>query len=415
MGILTRMMETRASIEDPRVPISEPGVLAQLFGDAFKAASGITVTVEKALSVPSFWGGTNFISSTIAALPLQVFRLAGDSREAAKNDPLYGLLHDVVNEDKLTSYKWRKMQMMSVFTEGRAFTYIERNRAMRTKNLWPLDPSTVTVKRADNRTFYEVKDGGRKKIEYESGEILDLPFMLAKDGISHRAPVSTLKNALALAIALEEYASRFFQNGGVPPLVMQGPATSSGAIDRATSSVDDAIRRANDENKAVLYMPPGHELKPLAFNPEQGQLIEARKFQLQEIARILGLPPTFLQDLSHGTFSNTEQQDLHFVKHTLTQWLEMWEQELNAKLVAGTSRTVEFNSDGLLRGDFKSRMDGYGVAVQNAIRTPNEIRQKENLPPEAGGDRLFIQSGTVPIMDMGQTGAVNTGETEDAE
>ena len=113
--------------------------------------------------------------------------------------------------------------------------------------------------------------------------------------------------------------------------------------------------------------------------------------------------PIFLQDLTHGTLSNTEQQDLHFVKHTLSQWIKAWEQECNLKLFGPRNRArfVEFNVDGLLRGDFRTRMEGYAKAIQNAINTPDEVRAMENWPRKGGdADKLHIQGATVPLGDQ---------------
>ena len=409
------MIEQRASIENPSVPLSHPDVLALIFGDAFKSSTGITVTTEKALGVPTVWAAVNLIADTIATLPLQLFHKPADgAAEVAKSDPLYTLLHDVVNEDKLTSFKWRKLLMTTALTGGRAYTYIERNKAQRAVNLWPLDPANMEIKRADNRTRYHFKDDG-KPIVYEAGDILDIPFMLATDGLSHRSPIATLKNALGLAIAMEQYASRFFQNGGVPPLALEGPQASSGAVSRATTAIEDAVKRAIEENRNILYMPAGHKLAKIAFNPEEAQLIKARAFQLLEIARIYGVPPVFLQDLTFGTYSNSEQQDLHYVKHTISHWLKLLEQEINAKLFSSGNRKrfAEFNVDGLLRGDFKTRMDGMAAGVQNALRTPNEGRAKDNLKPLPGGDQLFINSASVPIDGLEAGGEGNEGDDDE--
>jgi HK97 family phage portal protein len=127
------------------------------------------------------------------------------------------------------------------------------------------------------------------------------------------------------------------------------------------------------------------------------QLLELQRFSIEQIARIYSLPPVFLQDLTHGTFSNTEQQDLHFVKHTVKRWVEQFEQEMNLKFFGrGSDFYVEFNVDGLLRGDLKSRMEAYAVSIQNAIRTPDEIRAIENLPAKGAND-LLIQGATVPL------------------
>lgn len=406
-----RKRERRTSLEDPRVSLSDPGALAKLLGEAWMSATGEEVTPDKALGVPAVWCAVNFISGTIAALPLQLFRGDGSDRVLAKQDPLYAILHDEVNDDHLTSFKWRKMMMVTTLMTGRSFSFIERNKAGRVMNLWPLEPQKTTVRRSDGRTFYDYQRTESQKVTYTAGEIIDIPFLLRADGVHHENPTQRLKNALALAIAMEIYAAKFFLNGGVPPLAMNGPAATEAAIRRTKEDVMGAVRRSNKANANVLYVPSGFELKPVGFNPEQGQLTEARLFQLQEIARIYDLPPIFLQDLSKGTYSNTEQQDLAFVKHTLTQWIELWEQEFNAKLFSRRNRQnfVEFNLDGMLRGDFKTRMDGYGVAIQNGIRTPDEVRDLENLPRKGGpADKLHIQGATVPLGQQLQRGAEPT-------
>ncbi len=406
-----RKREQRASLEDPRVPLSDPGALAALLGEAWMSATGEEVTPERALGVPAVWCAINFIAGTIAALPLQLYKGDGEDRQLAKADPLYSILHDVVNDDQLTSFKWRKMAMASTLLTGRSFTFIERNKAGRVMNLWPLVPKHTTIRRNGGKTVYEYQQSETTKVTYSASEIIDIPFLLHADGVCHENPTQRLKNALALAIAMEVYAAKFFQNGGVPPLSVQGPAASQPAMKRTKEDVLGAVKRSNKENANVLYMPTGFELKPVGFNPEQGQLTEARLFQLQEIARIYDLPPIFLQDLSKGTYSNTEQQDLAFVKHTLTQWLELWEQELNAKLFSRRNRQnfVEFNVDGLLRGDFKTRMDGYSTAIQNALLTPDEARALENRPAKGGpADKLHIQGATVPLGQQVQRGAEPT-------
>lgn len=401
------------SLENPRIPLSS----AEAWNDVFQrwvSVAGIKVGTAEALSVPAFMCGVRFIAGTIAALPLQVFRETDQGRELAKRDPLYSIVHDVVNDDVLTSYKWRFAAMASVLTVGRSFTFIERNAARRVMNLWPLEPQKTTVVRREGRTFYEYQDTPTKKVTYGADEIIDIPFFLNPDGITHVAPVERLRDTLGLAIAMEQYASRFFQNGGVPPLAMEGPPAGEAALKRAKADIWSSIRRSNKESANVLYMPTGHKLVPVGFNPEQGQLIEARLFQLQEIARVLNLPPTFLHDLSHGTFTNTEQQDLAFVKHTLTQWLELWEQELNAKIFSRRNRSnvIEFNVDGLLRGDFTTRMNGLAQGIQNAILTPDEARELLNRPTKGGdAENLHIQGATVPLGQQLQRGTTPASPT----
>lgn len=392
-----RIEEVRASLEDPRVPLSDVNAWRTLLQD-WHGVAGVVVTAETALEVPAVWCAVNFIAGTFASLPLQLFARKDESRETATKDPLYSILHDAPN-DEWTSFSWRKYSMVNTLLHGRALTFIERNKAGRVMNLWPLDPTKMTIKRVGGKKSYEYEDGNRK-VTYAANEIIDVPFMLKADGLTHVDPVSKLRGAVGLALALEQYAQKFFANGGVPPLALYGPVGSPAAASRASTDVTQAIKDANAERRNVLIMPTGHELKPVGVDPQKSQMEEARRFQVIEIARLFDIPPVFLQDLTNGTFSNTEQQDLHFVKHTLRQWLKAWEDEMNLKLFAPRNRTkfVEFNLDALMRGDFETRFNAYGQAIQNGINTPDEIRTMENWPAKGGpADKLYIQGATVPL------------------
>jgi HK97 family phage portal protein len=169
---------------------------------------------------------------------------------------------------------------------------------------------------------------------------------------------------------------------------------------RAQADIKRSVDAAKNANEPIFPIPAGYTLNAVGLDPAKGQMIEARRFQVEEIARAFQLPPVFLQDLSRATFSNAEQQDLHLVKHLIGQWAQALEGEMNLKLFGrgNNSRFIEHNLDGLLRGDFVSRMTGYGNAIQNGIRTPDEVRGLENLPAKGGqANELQIQGATVPL------------------
>jgi len=395
--------EARASqsLEVPGVAISNANVV-QILGWGSASAAGITVTREVAMRVPAFRAAVLFLSWTIASLPLDLFRRTKEGRDTASNDPLYSILHDAPN-DETTSFDFRRWLISAALTEGRGLAFIERNGAGRVMNLWPLETCKMTVSRVNGRKVYTYKDAS-KEYRYDASEIIDLVWMHKPDGLGHDNPIDQVKDVIGLSTALTNYASKFFENGGVPPLVLQGPITSPGAAARAKTDVEAAVRAANGDKRNVLVMPSGHELKPVGFDPDKGQMTEAQRFQIEQIARFFNLSPIFLQDLTHGTFSNTEQQDLHVVKHTISQWASLIEQELNLKLFSLRNRKnfVEFNLDGLLRGDFLSRMSGYSTAIQNGINTPQEVRRMENWPDRPDADVLLVQGAMVPIGDAGK-------------
>lgn len=392
--------EQRATVEDPRVPISSENILDFLNASGGLSASGISVDVEKAMGVPAIWAAVNFIAGTLAGLPLHVYRKGEEGRKRVTGG-LANLLHDAVN-DEMSSFEWRKYCFERTLTTGRSLTFIERNAMGRIINLWPLNPDNVTIEVRRGRKFYRYRDNGERgrEVTYEAREIIDIPFSLKSDMVTARSPILANKDVIGLGIAATNYGSKLFQNGGVPPFIITGNFQSGKAMQRASDDLQEAIKRTSKENRQALALPLQHEIKTLGIDPEKSQLVELKKFLIEEYARIYSLPPVFLQDLSHGTFSNTEQQDLHFVKHTIKRWVEQAEQEMNLKLFGknNTSQYVEFNLDGLLRGDFKTRMEGYALAVQNSLRTPDEIREGENWPAKGGNaDRLFIQGATVPI------------------
>lgn len=366
--------------------------------DLFDAIGGeVVVTINSALGVPAVWAAVNFIAGTIAGLPLQVYRKTKAGRDRVSGG-VAPILHDAVN-DQMTSFNWRKYTFERVLTTGRAFTFIERNAQGRVMNLWPLEPEKVTVERRNGVVSY--KYDGRNI--YEANEIIDLAFMMDSDGLHHRGPIMANKESIGRAIAATKYGSKYLSNGGVPPFAVTGNFQSGAAMKRAGDDLEAAVKRAAEEKRLALTLPSGLEIKPIGGDPEKNQLVETQRFAVEEIARIYSIPPTFLQDLTHGTFSNTEQQDLHFVKHTLKRWIEQAEQEMNLKLFGrGSKQYVEFNVDGLLRGDFKARMEGHATAIQNGIETPNEAREIENKPALEGGDSLMIQGATVPIIQQMQ-------------
>lgn len=382
--------ETRDSIENPTVPVSAENFFA-FFG--VNSANLPAVTVDSALTVPAVWAAVAFLSRTLASLPRHAFR---DGKEGAKR--LTGKIETVVNvapNDGIGSFAFWQWFWQQVFTGGRGLAYIDRT-SQGIDSLWPMDPNKTTIKRVSLKVTYEY-DGQA----YDAADVIDVPFMRRSCGIRHYGPINQASKAIQLAIAMNDYGSNFFAGGGVPPLSLEGPLPANQeAIKRAQADIMRSVDAAKSSGEPVFPIPAGYKLQAVGIDPAKGQMVEARRFQVEEIARAYQLPPVFLQDLSRATFSNAEQQDLHLVKHLIGQWAKALEDEINLKFFgrSGSTRYIEHNLDGLLRGDFKSRMDGYGIAIQNGIRTPDEVRALENLPAKGGeAEKLHIQGATVPL------------------
>lgn len=398
--------EVRASAEDPRVPVSAEAFL-QFFG--VSASSLPAVTLESALSVPAFLAAVTFLSRTMANLPIHAFKQAPKGVSPLKNG-IQQLLNEAPN-DEWTSYDWRNYHWGQVFTVGRGVSWIERKGDL-VVGIWPMDATRTTLFREENRLFYQFSGGN---VRYPARDVIDTPFLLRHNQMNTFSPLALGGKAIQLAIAMGDYASGFFAGGGVPPLALTGPlASGPDAMRRTQQDIKRVIDAAKNGNDPVFPIPPGYKLEPVGFDPEKGQMTDARLFQIQEIARIFGLPPVFLQDLSRGTFANVEQQDLFFVKHLVAQWAKAFEDQLNLKLFGrGTKFYVEHSLDGLLRGDLVARMNALAQGVQNALITPDEGRALDNRPPKGGAaDKLHIQGATVPLGTQPNGGANASGNTD---
>ncbi len=392
------------NIENPAVGLYSDAAFAGLFGDKSSFADE-AVSEESALAVPAVFCAINFIADKVASLPLNVFRKTVDGREKLESGALQRVLHDQVNDDYLTSYAWRRHVMTRLLTSGRSLTYIERSKAGGVANLWPLDEAATTVRVEAGRKIYEYRSANGKVIHYAAADVLDLAFNFKSDLISHMSPLYCGRNAIGLAIAAERFASSVFRNGGVPPLVLKGPAMSPTTASRASEDFASILQTARDKRRNVIVAPDGFSLEPIGLKASDMQVLDLRRFAITEIARLYSLPPIFLQDLSTGTYSNTEQQDLTLSKHTISRWAKYLEQEFNAKLTGPRNRdlVIEFNLDGLQRGDFTTRMDGISTAIHAGFLTPNEARALENRPALPGGDQLLMQGATVPITSIEST------------
>lgn len=393
MGMKKKKLEKRsATLESQTVPVSAANFL-EFFGMG-GGGNLPTVTIESALQVPAVQAAVLFLSRTLASLPLHAYRKleAGPQRMTGK---MAMLLEENPN-DEMDTTKFRRYFWEQVFTGGRGLAWIERKGA-NVEAIWPIDPGSCSVVRRGGKLFY--KFGG---IEYPSSDVIDIAFMLKRNMVNHRGPIAMAERAIQLSLAMNDYASNFFAGGGVPPLALEGtlPANAD-AVKRSRSDIKRSLDAAKADSLPIIQMPSGYKLTQVGYDPAKGQMTEARLYQVQEIARAYQIPPNFLQDLSRATFSNVEQNDLYLVKHLISQWATAFEGEMNLKIFGrmNNRRYVRHNMDGLMRGDFKSRLEALAAGVNAALLTPNEGREIEGRPRNANpaADQLYIQGATTPI------------------
>ena len=383
------------------------------------SASGKYVTERSAMQMTAVYCCVRILSEAVASLPLQFYRYTDDGgKEKAVDHPIYFLLHDEPNPE-MTSFIFRETLMTHLLLWGNAFAQIIRNGKGEVVTLYPLMPDRMKVDRDEHGklyyeyTVYDADDvRGRKgtnkigrTVRLQPYDVLHIPG-LGFDGLVGYSPIAMAKNAIGLAIATEEYGSKFFANGAAPSGVLEHPGTIKDPS-RVRESWQATFGGSGNANK-IAVLEEGMKYTPISISPEQAQFLETRKFQIDEIARIFRVPPHMIGDLEKSSFNNIEQQSLEFVKYTLDPWVSRWEQAMVRALLTPEEKKkyfFKFNVDGLLRGDYQSRMNGYAVGIQNGFMSPNDVRNLEELdliPDELGGNKYFINGNMVSLVDAGK-------------
>ena len=376
------------------------------------SSSGKTVTERSAMQMTAVYSCVRILAEAVAGLPLHLYRYTKDGgKEKAIDHPLYLLLHDEPNPE-MSSFVFRETLMTHLLLWGNAYAQIIRNGKNEVVALYPLMPNKMSVDRDEHGqlyyTYYRGPDEAIKNKEFavtlRTTDVLHIPG-LGFDGLVGYSPIAMARNAIGMAIACEEYGAKFFANGAAPGGVLEHPGTIKDP-QRVRESWQSTFGGSGNANKNAV-LEEGMKYTPIGISPEQAQFLETRKFQINEIARIFRVPPHMVGDLDKSSFSNIEQQSLEFVKYTLDPWVIRWEQSIMRALLSAEEKSeyfVKFNLEGLLRGDYQSRMNGYAIGRQNGWMSANDIRELENLdriPAEEGGDLYLINGNMLPMRDAG--------------
>jgi len=410
MPFLSRLFRTRASPQN------------SLWGSAYSfffspSSSGKTVNERTALQTTAVYACVRILAETIASLPLHTYRHTAGGKEKAADHPLYYLLQTEPNPE-MTSFVFRETLMGHLLLWGNAYAQIIRDGRGKVIALYPLLPNKMTVRRSDRGQLYYQYEKDAQTHLLHSHEVLHIPG-LGFDGLIGYSPIAMAKNAIGMALATEEYGAKFFANGASPGGVLEHPGVVKDPA-RVRESWN-AVYQGSGNAHRVAVLEEGMKFQSIGIPPEQAQFLETRKFQINEIARIFRIPPHMIGDLEKSSFSNIEQQSLEFVMYTLDPWVVRWEQAIQRALFSESEKRqyfVKFNVDGLLRGDYQSRMNGYAVGRQNGWLSSNDIRELENLnriPAELGGDLYLINGNMTKLADAGAFARSNTHETEGSQ
>lgn len=405
MGILSGLFKSRDKPENQTV---SPG-LEFLFG---RSTAGKPVNEQTAMQTSAVYSCVRILAEALASLPLHIYEYKGGGKELKSDHPLYYILHDAPN-DEMTSFVFRETMMFHLLIYGNCYAQIIRNGHGQVLGLYPLMPAKVDVDRADNGEIYytyhryDDSDPNNKKygdILLRKEDVLHIPG-LAFNGLTGMSPIAVAKNAVEMSLACEEYGASFFANGATPGGVLEHPGVLKDP-GKVRDSWHSTYGGSNNAGK-VAVLEEGMKYQQIGIPPEEAQFLETRKFQLAEIARLYRIPLHMIGDLDRSTNSNIEQQSLEFVKFTLEPWVIRWEQGLMQALLLPEEKKqyfIKFNVDGLLRGDYASRMNGYAVGRQNGWLSANDIRELEDLNPisdEEGGNLYLVNGNMTKLEDAG--------------
>lgn len=380
-----------------------------LFGPT---TSGKSVNEFTAMQTTAVYSCVRILSEALASLPLHLYRYKEGGKERVYDHPLYHLLHDEPNSE-MTSFVFRETLMSHLLIWGNAYAQVIRDGAGRVVGLYPLLPNKVEVGRdKSGEIFYtyartsdenpNFKDYGTVVLRKQ--DVLHIPG-LGFDGLVGYSPIAMAKNAVGMTLACEEYGASFFANGANPGGVLEHPGVLKDPK-KVRDSWNEVYRGANNAHK-VAVLEEGMKYQQIGIPPEEAQFLETRKFQINEIARLYRIPPHMVGDLEKSSFSNIEQQSLEFVKYTLDPWVIRWEQALQRSLLLPKEKTeyfIKLNVDGLLRGDYQSRMSGYSIGTQNGWLSANDIREMEDMnsiPESEGGNLYLINGNMTKLKDAG--------------
>ncbi|ALC92936.1 hypothetical protein AM500_21420 [Bacillus sp. FJAT-18017] len=371
-----------------------------------RSYAGKVVNETTALSYIAVFSCVNVISETMASLPLHLYRDKGSNgRAKAREKKLYDLLHSRPNEE-MTSFTFRQVLQACILLWGNGYAFIDWGPDGEPRGLYPQHPSKVIPKRnpTTKKMGYEVAGPDGKVINLSADQMLHL-VGFSLDGLVGLSVIGLARESIGLGQAAEEYGSRFFSNGAKPLGVLEHPGElGEDAIKHLRSSWDEMHKGLENSHK-VAILEEGMTYKQIGIPPEDAQFLQTRKFQLEEIARLYRVPLHLVGNLDKATFSNIEHQDIGFAKHTIRPWAVRWEQTLNWKLLTTEERKqyyAEYNLDGLMRGDMKSRYEAYQIGRQNGWLSGNDIRDKENEDKIEGLDAYLVNGNMIPVNMAGQ-------------
>ncbi|WP_018012690.1 phage portal protein [Sinorhizobium medicae] len=377
------------------------------YPDGQRSDAGEPITDQNILAISAVWACVNLLAGTIASLPLMVYRTnSRGERTLARDHPLFRILHDSPNYDQTATDFW-EFSSASIELWGNSYAAIERNGGGRVAALTPLRPDSVSVRRLENGNLeYRWTMDGENHVGSDRAILHIRGF--GGDPLGGMSTLHFGRHAFGLARAIDRAAAGTFSNGMIAQTALTFERwLTDEQRNLAETKLSEKYIGAKNSGRPII-LEGGTKIDVLSIKPEDAQMLESRGFSVEEVCRFFGVPPFMVGHTQKVTSfgSGLEQQVLGFQKFTLRRRLKRIEQALEKQLLTPAERaaglTIEFNLEGLLRGDSTARAAFYQSALANGWMTINEVREKENLPRVEGGDVPRMQMQNVPITEAGK-------------
>jgi len=359
------------------------------------------VTPDKAMTFSAVWAAIRLLSESVSTLPINVYKTEKNGDKSEVNNELSYLLKYQPNTYQNKNVFIEKI-MMDLLTNGNSYIKIVRNRLGRPIELLPFKYNDIETYVLDNKVYYTDEESGET---IDSENMLHFKLITGSDGITGLSPIEQCRAAIGWYGDLEEFGRTFFKNGAkLSGILKTDRALSETAIDRLRNSFNNNYSQLSGSNQTAV-LEEGLSFQPVSISADQAQFLASRQFSVSEVARIFGLPPHLLRDLSKSSFNNIEMQSQEFVSYTLMPYLNKIELEMGLKLFRKSNvgrEYVKFNVNGLLRGNVKDRADYYKTAITNGWMSINEVRKFEEMNMIDSGSKHFMQMNMTTIEKIGE-------------
>lgn len=364
----------------------------------------VSLAPDGALQLSTVWACVELLANTIASLPLFVYLSVNGRRELARNVSLYQMLHDSPNS-RMTPMEFWVAMLLNLLLRGNAYARLERNGVGDVIAMWPMPADQVEMKILDDGSVVYLYRIDSDLAVLASANVLHIKGM--GNGTIGLSRLEYMRCTTTEAAAAQGVATKLFANHGKPSGVLM--------VDSVLKKDQrDAIRKnfaemAEGTTTRLFVLEANMKYQQINLSPEDQQLLETRRFTVEEICRWFGVPPVLVAHSNVTTWGSGVEQIIEgFFKFVIRPALVNLEQAIAKRVLTPKQRslyTVEWSFDALLRASLKDRIEIYAKAAQNGLKTRNECRQLENDPPIAGGDELTVQSNLVPLAMLGAVAA----------